>query len=70
MPTGLISPRRTLLRRSLPRVRGSLRPLSGLSTLSFALIGGGLTAVLVLYEMLTREGALKTLATGAFVAGS
>jgi hypothetical protein len=30
--------------------------------------GGGLTAVLVLHEMLTRDGAGKTAATGIFVA--
>ena len=37
-----------------------------MSTLPFALFGGGITAVLVLYEMLTRDGVLKTAATGVF----
>ncbi len=46
---------------------GLSAPELGFSTLPFALLGGGITAVLVLYEMLTRDGALKTAATGAFV---
>src|SRR5829696_5640047 len=39
----------------------------GANTLWLALIGGGFTAALVLYEMLTRDGVAKTSATGAFV---
>jgi hypothetical protein len=35
---------------------------------SVALTGGAVTAALVLYEMLTRDGAAKTAMTGAFVA--
>jgi hypothetical protein len=46
---------------------GLSAPELGLSTLPFALAGGGITAALVLYEMLTRDGALKTAATGTFV---
>ncbi|HKG85317.1 MAG TPA: hypothetical protein VKB16_19525, partial [Beijerinckiaceae bacterium] len=46
---------------------GLSAPELGFSTLSFAMFGGGITAVLVLYEMLTRDGVLKTSATGAFV---
>jgi hypothetical protein len=38
-----------------------------MSPLRFALFGGALTAILVLYEMLTRDGVVKTAATGAFV---
>jgi hypothetical protein len=37
-----------------------------MSTLPFDLFGGGITAVLVLYEMLTPDGVLKTAATGVF----
>jgi hypothetical protein len=40
----------------------------GVNTLGLALGGGGVTAALVLYEMLTRDGLGKTIATGAFVA--
>ena len=40
----------------------------GVGTLPFALCGGGATAVLVLHEMLTRDGRAKTAATGLFVA--
>jgi hypothetical protein len=39
----------------------------GMQPLHFALSGGALTATLVLFEMLTRDGPLKTAATGAFV---
>ena len=39
----------------------------GMSPLQLALVGGGATAILVLYEMLTRDGAVKTGATGVFV---
>src|SRR3954451_15991432 len=46
---------------------GLSAPELGMSTLPFALFGGGITAVLVLYEMLTRDGVLKTATTGAFV---
>src|SRR3954447_12412393 len=46
---------------------GLSAPELGFSTLSFAMFGGGITAVLVLYEMLTRDGVAKTSATGAFV---
>jgi hypothetical protein len=42
-------------------------PEIGLSTLPFALTGGAVTAALVFYEMLTRDGLEKTLLTGAFV---
>jgi hypothetical protein len=43
-------------------------PELGLSPLRLALVAGGITAVLVLYEMLTRDGLAKTIATGVFVA--
>ncbi len=46
---------------------GLSAPELNVSPLPFALIGGGITAVLVLYEMLTRDGMAKTTATGAFV---
>src|SRR5215204_7549385 len=46
---------------------GLSAPELGFSRLSFAMFGGGITAALVLYEMLTRDGALKTAATGTFV---
>ena len=46
---------------------GLSAPELGFSTLSLAMFGGGITAVLVLYEMLTRDGVVKTSATGAFV---
>ena len=46
---------------------GLSAPELGFSTLSFAMFGGGITVVLVLYEMLTRDGVVKTSATGAFV---
>ena len=46
---------------------GLSAPELGMSTLPFSLFGGGITAVLVLYEMLTRDGVLKTAATGVFV---
>jgi hypothetical protein len=39
----------------------------GMQPLQFALLGGAVTAMLVLYEMLTRDGGLKTAATGVFV---
>ena len=37
-----------------------------MGTLPFALTGGGITATLVLHEMLTRDGLAKTTATGIF----
>jgi len=43
-------------------------PELGLKPLPLALTGGAVTAALVLYEMLTRDGAAKTAMTGAFVA--
>ena len=46
---------------------GLSAPELGMSTLPFSLFGGGITAVLVLYEMLTRDGVVKTAATGVFV---
>jgi hypothetical protein len=39
-----------------------------LAPLAAALAGGGVTAALVLYEMLTRDGVAKTALTGIFVA--
>lgn len=39
----------------------------GANTLWLALTGGGVTAALVLYEMLTRDGLPKTTVTGVFV---
>src|SRR5215207_9199358 len=47
---------------------GLSAPELGLSPLTASLAGGGFTALLVLHEMLTRDGAAKTVATGAFVA--
>jgi hypothetical protein len=47
---------------------GLSAPELGFKTLSFAMSGGGITAALVLYEMLTRDGLAKTIATGIFVA--
>ena len=46
---------------------GLSAPELGLNTLSFAFIGGGVTVALVLFEMLTRDGTPKTVATGSFV---
>jgi hypothetical protein len=46
---------------------GLSAPEIGLSTFGMALVGGGITAALVLYEMLTRDGVAKTAATGVFV---
>jgi hypothetical protein len=46
---------------------GLSAPELSVSALPFALLGGGITAVLVLYEMLTRDGVAKTTATGVFV---
>jgi hypothetical protein len=46
---------------------GLSAPELGAPGLPFALTGGGITAVLVLYEMLTRDGVAKTAATGLFV---
>ena len=46
---------------------GLSAPELGLDPLLLALTGGGVTAGLVLYEMLTRDGAAKTAMTGAFV---
>lgn len=46
---------------------GLSAPELGVNTLWLALTGGGLTAALVLYEMLTRDRMAKTIATGAFV---
>jgi hypothetical protein len=46
---------------------GLSAPELNVSPLPFALMGGGIAAVLVLYEMLTRDGVAKTTATGAFV---
>jgi hypothetical protein len=43
-------------------------PELGLKPLPLALTGGAVTAALVLYEMLTRDGPAKTAMTGAFVA--
>ena len=39
----------------------------GMSPFRLALFGGALTAILVLYEMLTRDGVVKTAVTGVFV---
>ena len=47
---------------------GLTAPELGLRTLPFALAGGGVTTALVLYEMLTRDGLIKTTLTGVFVA--
>ena len=38
-----------------------------MSSFRLALFGGALTAILVLYEMLTRDGVVKTAVTGVFV---
>jgi hypothetical protein len=38
-----------------------------MSPFRLALFGGALTAILVLYEMLTRDGVVKTAVTGVFV---
>jgi hypothetical protein len=46
---------------------GLTAPELGLPTLPLALAGGGVTAALVLYEMLTRDGLIKTTLTGVFV---
>ena len=46
---------------------GLSAPELGLRPLQLALVGGGITAVLVLYEMLTRDSLVKTTATGAFL---
>jgi hypothetical protein len=43
-------------------------PELGLKPLPLALTGGAVTAALVVYEMLTRDGAAKTAMSGAFVA--
>jgi hypothetical protein len=45
---------------------GLSAPELGVATLPFALGGGAITAALVLYEMLTRDGVVKTAATGVF----
>jgi hypothetical protein len=42
-------------------------PELGLKPLPLALTGGAVTAALVLYEMLTRDGVAKSAMTGAFV---
>ena len=42
-------------------------PELGLGSLPFGLAGGGITAILVLNEMLTRDGPVKTMTTAAFV---
>ena len=47
---------------------GLTAPELGLRTVPFALAGGGVTTALVLYEMLTRDGFIKTTLTGVFVA--
>jgi hypothetical protein len=47
---------------------GLSAPELGFSSLRLALAGAALTAALVLYEMLTKDGASKTAATGSFVA--
>src|SRR5215217_9704642 len=39
----------------------------GMSPLQLALLAAALTAILVLYEMLTRDGVVKTAVTGVFV---
>jgi len=46
---------------------GLSAPELGANTLWLALTGGGFTAALVLYEMLTRDGLPKTTVTGVFV---
>jgi hypothetical protein len=43
-------------------------PELNLKPLTLAITGGAVTAALVLYEMLTRDGVAKTAVTGAFVA--
>ena len=47
---------------------GLSAPELQLDPLDFSLPGGAITAALVLYEMLTRDGVAKTSATGVFVA--
>jgi hypothetical protein len=47
---------------------GLSAPELRLNPLASALVGGGITAALVLYEMLTRDGPAKTAMTGAFAA--
>jgi hypothetical protein len=47
---------------------GLSAPELGVGTLPLALLGGGVTALLVLYELLTRDGPIKTTLTGGFVA--
>ena len=46
---------------------GLSAPELGLGIVSFALVGGGVTAVLVFYEMLTRDRLAKTTVTGTYV---
>jgi hypothetical protein len=46
---------------------GLTAPEIGAGILPISLIGGGLAAALVLFEMLTRDGVPKTIATGVFV---
>jgi len=46
---------------------GLSAPELNLDPLKFSLVGGAITAALVLYEMLTRDGVAKTAATGVFV---
>jgi hypothetical protein len=46
---------------------GLAAPELGLSTRPFAIAGGGITSALIFYEMLTRDGIGKTVATGTFV---
>jgi hypothetical protein len=46
---------------------GLTAPEIGVGILPIALIGGSLAAALVLFEMLTRDGVPKTIATGIFV---
>ena len=47
---------------------GLTAPELGLPTLPLALAGGGVTTALILYGMLTRDGLIKTILTGVFVA--
>src|SRR5829696_1936738 len=46
---------------------GLSAPELGLGILPFALVGGGVTTALVLYEMLTRDRLAKATVTGIFV---
>jgi hypothetical protein len=46
---------------------GLSAPELGLSPLRLALAGAALTAALVAYEMLTKDGIIKSAATGLFV---